>query len=58
MDEILKDVYIWSVFSEEKTLNFNGSNVGRVVTFENDEDSSAVLVGFTIMNGYTTYSRR
>jgi len=24
MDEILKDVYIWSVFSEEKKLNFNG----------------------------------
>ena len=24
MDEILKDVYTWSVFSEEKTLNFNG----------------------------------
>ena len=24
MDEILKDVYTWSVFSEEKKLNFNG----------------------------------
>ena len=24
MDEVLKDVYIWSVFSEEKKLNFNG----------------------------------
>ena len=24
MDEILKDVYTWSVFSEEKRLNFNG----------------------------------
>jgi len=24
MNEILKDVYIWSVFSEEKKLNFNG----------------------------------
>ena len=24
MDEILKDVYIWSVFSKEKKLNFNG----------------------------------
>ena len=24
MDEILKDVYTWSVFSEEKELNFNG----------------------------------
>ena len=24
MDEILKDVYIWSVFSEEKKLDFNG----------------------------------
>ena len=24
MDEILKDVYLWSVFSEEKKLNFNG----------------------------------
>ena len=24
MDEILKDVYTWAVFSEEKTLNFNG----------------------------------
>ena len=24
MDEILKDVYTWSVYSEEKKLNFNG----------------------------------
>ena len=24
MNEIIKDVYIWSVFSEEKKLNFNG----------------------------------
>ena len=24
MNEIVKDVYIWSVFSEEKKLNFNG----------------------------------
>ena len=24
MNEILKDVYVWSVFSEEKKLNFNG----------------------------------
>jgi glyoxylase-like metal-dependent hydrolase (beta-lactamase superfamily II) len=24
MNEIVKDVYIWSVFSEEKRLNFNG----------------------------------
>ena len=24
MDEVLKDVYIWSVFSKEKKLNFNG----------------------------------
>ena len=24
MDEILKDIYTWSVFSEEKELNFNG----------------------------------
>ena len=24
MNEIIKDVYIWSVFSEEKRLNFNG----------------------------------
>jgi len=24
MNEIIKDVYIWSVFSEEKQLNFNG----------------------------------
>jgi len=24
MDEILKDIYTWSVYSEEKKLNFNG----------------------------------
>ena len=24
MNEIVKDIYIWSVFSEEKNLNFNG----------------------------------
>ena len=24
MDEIFKDVYTWSVYSEEKKLNFNG----------------------------------
>ena len=23
MDEILKDIYTWSVYSEEKKLNFN-----------------------------------
>jgi hypothetical protein len=31
----------------------DGSGTGRVVTFENAEDSSAQLIGFTIRNGMT-----
>jgi len=31
----------------------DGSSSGSVVTFENDEDSTAVLCGFTITNGFT-----
>ncbi len=33
----------------------DGSSVGSVVKFENEENSSCVLTGFTIQNGYTEY---
>jgi len=31
----------------------DGDSSGSVVTFENEEDSGAVIIGFTIQNGYT-----
>ncbi|MCK5051884.1 MAG: PKD domain-containing protein [Candidatus Cloacimonetes bacterium] len=34
----------------------DGSQDGRVVTFENNENSTAVLTGFTIRNGYASGS--
>ena len=33
----------------------NGSEIGSVVVFENQEDSTAVLTGFTITNGFSEY---
>ena len=33
----------------------DGNNSGCVVTFENEEDSTAVITGFTITNGYSQY---
>jgi hypothetical protein len=33
----------------------DGDSSGSVVTFENGEDSTAVLAGFTIQNGYSEY---
>ena len=37
----------------EQTI-IDGSQNGRVITFENDENSTAVLTGFTIRNGYAS----
>jgi len=33
----------------------DGNNSGCVVTFENGEDSTAIITGFTITNGYSQY---
>jgi hypothetical protein len=33
----------------------DGDSSGSVVTFENDEDSTTVITGFTITNGYAEY---
>lgn len=33
----------------------DGDSNGTVVTFESGEDSSAMLIGFTVTNGYDTY---
>jgi hypothetical protein len=33
----------------------DGDSVGTVVSFENGEDSTAILTGFTITNGFVSY---
>jgi len=41
--------YIWNTI-------IDGDSAGSVITFENGEDSTAQVVGFTIQNGYAGYS--
>ena len=42
-----------SSYIEQTIIDGNGAN--SVVTFENGEDSSTILIGFTITNGYAEY---
>ena len=39
--------------SFKHTTIIDGNHIDRVVTFNNEEDSTAVLCGFTIMNGFS-----
>lgn len=55
-----KNITVSSLFAIDEDKNYisqtviNGGRNGRVVTFENGEDSTAVLSGFTITNGYVS----
>lgn len=57
-----KNIVVGSLFVTTNDLNYisqtviDGNQNGSVVMFENDEDATAVLQGFTITNGSGTYS--
>jgi parallel beta-helix repeat protein len=44
------------VGADRETTIIDGNQAGSVVVFENGEDSTAVLTGFTIQNGLASYS--
>ncbi len=48
-----KDITVISKRGPSVTI-INGDNSGSVVCFQNNESSAAVLMGFTITNGYAT----
>ncbi|MDA3814666.1 MAG: T9SS type A sorting domain-containing protein, partial [Candidatus Cloacimonetes bacterium] len=56
-----KNITVASLFLTTQDITYisstimNGNSTGSVVTFENSENSSAVLCGFTITNGAATY---
>ena len=56
-----KNIALCSYYIIDNDENFisktvlDGKNQGSVVTFESNEDSSAVLCGFTIIGGFATY---
>ncbi len=56
-----KDITVASLFLTTQDTSYisqtviDGNQSGSVVTFESDEDSTAVLCGFTITNGYALY---
>jgi predicted outer membrane repeat protein len=56
-----KNITIGSLFLTTQNTSYisqtviDGNNLGSVVTFESGEDSTTVLCGFTITNGYAEY---
>ena len=56
-----KNIVVGSLFLTTQNTSYisqtviNGNQDGSVVTFESGEDSTAVLTGFTIMNGNSNY---
>ena len=61
IDFIGKNITVSSLFLTTQDTTYisqtiiNGNLIGSVVTFENGEDSTAVLTGFTITNGFADY---
>ncbi|MCK4312984.1 MAG: right-handed parallel beta-helix repeat-containing protein [Candidatus Cloacimonetes bacterium] len=57
-----KNITIGSLFLTTQDTTYitetviNGNQSGSVVTFENGEDSTAVLIGFTVTNGSGSYA--
>jgi len=56
-----KNITVASLYLTTKDTSYisltiiDGNNSGTVVTFENGEDSTAILCGFTVINGNQTY---